>query len=76
MQKESRLDLDSADLGWSRSGERARLRSGEPGSALLGLMSDFRVEDATTAAGNNVGGDGFRFVANICGDCATTAAGR
>lgn len=30
----------SAERGWSRSGERARLRRGEPGSADLGLCPD------------------------------------
>lgn len=77
VQKDSRLGFDSADLGWRRSGDSARLKSGEPGSALLGLISDLRVDDATAAAaGTSVGGDAFRPAANTCGDwAATTAAG-
>lgn len=35
------LLLLSALRGWSRSGERARRSSGEPGSALLGLPKLF-----------------------------------
>ena len=31
----------SADLGWRRSGLKARRNKGEPGSALLGLLNDF-----------------------------------
>ena len=31
----------SADLGWRRSGLRARRKRGEPGSALLGRLNDF-----------------------------------
>lgn len=68
LQKLSRRAFDSADLGCSRSGESALLRSGEPGSALLGRMSDLRADAA--AAGTRVGGDGFRATANTCGAAA------
>lgn len=65
VQNDSRLGLDSADFGWRRSGERARLNKGEPGSALLGLISDLRADEVTVAAaGTSVGGDGFRPVVN------------
>ena len=33
--------MTSADLGWSLSGLRALLSSGEPGSVDLGLEKDF-----------------------------------
>lgn len=66
LQKDSRRALDSADFGCSRSGDSARLRSGDPGSALLGLMSDLRADDV----GANVGGDALRTAVNTCGDWA------
>lgn len=65
VQKDSRLGLDSADFGWRRSGERARLNNGEPGSALLGLINDLRADEVTVAtAGTSVGGDAFRPAVN------------
>jgi hypothetical protein len=34
----------SAERGWSRSGDSARRRSGDPGSADLGRLKDFLAE--------------------------------